>query len=432
MLLFHYIALDEGGQELKGSVEASDVRSAAVLLRRQGLFVVALNPPRPLQAPSPISKAIEGAASTPEGDPPDEGTGDIIGPLRRGLGRLRPIRDRDRILFLQQAALMLRSGLTLLQCLEETVKTTSKPRFAAVLARMSQAIQSGKSFSQAMAEGGKAFPPIVIKLVESAEASGEMDVVLDQLAVYLDRKAQVRANLLTSLTYPSVVVLVTIGVVTFLVVKVIPRFARFFAARQATLPWSTQFLLDLAGFVNRYGLFIVTGLLIILSSGVAAYMSPRGRPIFDRALLMLPVIGKLLKAGAMAHFGRTLSILLRSGVTLLESLQIVQGIIGNRAMAGCIERAAEQILGGRDLAAGLRHPVIPPLVPQVVAVGERTGALVHVLEELGRFYDRRLQSLTKQMSALIEPVLILIIGGIVGFVYFAFFQALFRLSTGGR
>lgn len=432
MLLFHYIALDEGGQELKGSVEASDVRSAAVLLRRQGLFVVALNPPRPLQAPSPISKAIEGAASTPEGDPPDEGRGDIIGPLRRGLGRLRPIRDRDRILFLQQAALMLRSGLTLLQCLEETVKTTSKPRFAAVLARMSQAIQSGKSFSQAMAEGGKAFPPIVIKLVESAEASGEMDVVLDQLAVYLDRKAQVRANLLTSLTYPSVVVLVTIGVVTFLVVKVIPRFARFFAARQATLPWSTQFLLDLAGFVNRYGLFIVAGLLIILSSGVAAYMSPRGRPIFDRALLMLPVIGKLLKAGAMAHFGRTLSILLRSGVTLLESLQIVQGIIGNRAMAGCIERAAEQILGGRDLAAGLRHPVIPPLVPQVVAVGERTGALVHVLEELGRFYDRRLQSLTKQMSALIEPVLILIIGGIVGFVYFAFFQALFRLSTGGR
>lgn len=432
MLLFHYIALDEGGQELKGSVEASDVRSAAVLLRRQGLFVVALNPPRPLQAPSPISKAIEGAASTPEGDPPDEGTGDIIGPLRRGLGRLRPIRDRDRILFLQQAALMLRSGLTLLQCLEETVKTTSKPRFAAVLARMSQAIQSGKSFSQAMAEGGKAFPPIVIKLVESAEASGEMDVVLDQLAVYLDRKAQVRANLLTSLTYPSVVVLVTIGVVTFLVVKVIPRFARFFAARQATLPWSTQFLLDLAGFVNRYGLFIVAGLLIILSSGVAAYMSPRGRPIFDRALLMLPVIGKLLKAGAMAHFGRTLSILLRSGVTLLESLQIVQGIIGNRAMAGCIERAAEQILGGRDLAAGLRHPVIPPLVPQVVAVGERTGALVHVLEELGQFYDRQLQSLTKQMSALIEPVLILIIGGIVGFVYFAFFQALFRLSTGGR
>ncbi|MCG3117792.1 MAG: type II secretion system F family protein [Candidatus Manganitrophus sp. SA1] len=429
MLQFHYTALDEGGQELKGSVEASDVRSAAVLLRRQGLFVIALSPPRPLQASSSIS---EGAALTPEGDSPDEGTEDIIGPLSRGVGWLRPIRDRDRIFFLQQAALMLRSGLTLLQCLEETIKTTSKPRFAAALARMSRAIQAGKSFSQSMAEEGGAFPPIVIKLIESAEASGEMDVVLDQLAVYLDRKAQVRANLLTSLTYPSVVLLVTIGVVTFLVVKVIPRFARFFATRQVTLPWSTQFLLDLAGFVNRYGLFIVAGLLLVFSSGVAAYMNPRGRPILDRGLLMLPIVGKLLKAGAMVHFGRTLSILLRSGVTLLESLQIVQGIIGNRAMAGCIERAAEQILGGRDLAAGLRHPVIPPLVPQVVAVGERTGALVHVLEELGQFYDRQLQSLTKQMSALIEPVLIIIIGGIVGFVYFAFFQALFRLSTGGR
>lgn len=134
----------------------------------------------------------------------------------------------------------------------------------------------------------------------------------------------------------------------------------------------------------------------------------------------------------MAHIGRTLSILLRSGVTLLESLQITKGIVSNRAIAICMESAADQILGGRDLAGGLRHPAIPPLVPQVVEVGERTGALVRVLEELGHYYDRQLQMMTKRMSALIEPVLILVIGGIVGFVYFAFFQALFQLATAGR
>ena len=259
-----------------------------------------------------------------------------------------------------------------------------------------------------------------------------MDTILDQLALHLDQKSQVRTNLLTSLIYPTIVVLVTIGVTIFLIVKVIPRFARFFASRNSALPWSTQLLLDISGFVTRYGLFLLVGLASGLASLGLFYSTPRGRQLLDRGFLMIPVIGKLLKAGAMAHIGRTLSILLRSGVTLLESLKITKGIVSNRAIATCMESAADQILGGRDLAGGLRHPAIPPLVPHIIEVGERTGALVRVLEELGHYYDRQLQMMTKRMSTLIEPVLILIIGGIVGFVYFAFFQALFQLATAGR
>lgn len=421
MSLFNYVALEEGGTERKGDLEATDARSAAVMLRRQGLYVMELRALTPGEA-GPLGDFAGGVKRA----------GGRLLSLRRTLGRLRPVGNRDRILFLQQAALMLRSGLTLVQCLEEASHTTSKPRFAASLDRIGRAIRSGKSFSQSVAEEKTLFPPIVVKLIESAEASGEMDAILDQLAAHLEQKVEMRMNLLTSLTYPAIVVLVTLGVVTFLIVKVIPKFAKFFASRHAPLPWSTQLLIDLAGFAQSKGLFLLGGLAAALAALMAFYASPRGRHIIDRGILMLPVVGTLLKAGAMAHIGRTLAILLRSGVTLLESLHIVRGITGNREIAACLEDASEQILAGKDLAAGLRHPVIPPLVPQIVAVGERTGALVEVLEELGQFYDRQVQAMAKRMSALVEPVLILIIGGIVGFVYFAFFQAIFRLATAGR
>lgn len=420
MSQFSYVALEEGGAERKGDLEASDARSAAVMLRRQGLFVMELK----TQEPGPAS--AENAAGR------KRRIGDFLASARRSFGELRPVRDRDRILFLQQAALMLRSGLTLVQCLEEASHTTSKPRFAAALGRIGQAIRSGKSFSQAVTGEGLLFPVIVVKLIESAEASGEMDTILDQLAAHLEQKAQVQMNLLTSLTYPAIVLLTAVGVVAFLIVKVIPKFAKFFVSRHAELPWSTRFLIDLASFVQSKGLFLLGGLAGALAALLAAYASPGGRRRIDRGLLKLPIVGKLLKGAAMAHIGRTLAILLRSGVTLFESLQIAGGIAGNREIAACMERASEQILAGKDLAAGLRHPVIPPLVSQVVAVGERTGALVHVLEELGLFYDRQVQAMTKRMSALIEPVLILIIGGMVGFVYYAFFQAIFRLATAGR
>lgn len=291
MWFYNYIALDKEGREQKGDLEAPDSRSAAVMLRRQGFFVVELKRQHMTEDPSGMGGEDINPEAQKAGDTSD--INDIVGPVGKVLGRLRPVRDRDRIFFLQQAALMLRSGLTLLQCLEVATRTTSKPGFAEALDRMSVGIRSGISFSQAITKEGRLFPPIVMKLIESAEASGEMDTILDQLAVHLDQKAQVRTNLLTSLIYPTIVVLVTIGVATFLIVKVIPRFAQFFASRNSALPWSTQLLLDISGFVIRYGLFLLVGLASGLVSLGLFYATPRGRQLLDRGFLMIPVIGKL-------------------------------------------------------------------------------------------------------------------------------------------
>ena len=226
--------------------------------------------------------------------------------------------------------------------------------------------------------------------------------------------------------------LTSIGVAAFLVFKVVPKFAAFFARRGGQLPWATQFLMDFSSWLIKYGPYLLLALSVSAGILFFMYLNPRGRYLIDRTLLYIPVIGSLLRVGAMAQFSQTLAMLLRSGLTLLESLRITGDVVSNRAFRKIIHQSSEEILKGRDLSSSLRERLIPPLVVQVVAVGEQTGALSEVLSELSDFYDQQLQIKIRRMSALIEPLMILIIGGMVGFVYFAFFQAVLQLATGGR
>lgn len=415
---FSFTAVDERGQEQRGQMEATDRRSAAASLRQQALFVVKL-----------VGRSDD---TTAEQTARDGIHLDVGNTFRKVRGILLPIRGKDRIFFLQQMALMLRSGLTLLQSLEVCREHTAKPAVADAIQRVAESIQSGKSFSKALTEEPNLLPHLGIKLIESAEASGEMDTVLSQLATHLEQKQELRTTLLTALTYPAIVLLVSSGVVIFLVGFVIPKFAKFFTQRATTLPWATQLLLDISDNFMRYGLpvfFVLAATAFALS---VAYTTERGRLSLDRIFLFIPIVGKLLSVGAMAQITRTLSMLLNSGLTLLDSLRIVRSVVGNQAISGQLDRAAKSVLGGRDLAASLVDSTIPSLLPRVVAVGERTGALAHVLEELSEFYRKDLQARIKRMTTLVEPVLILINGVIVGFVYYAFFQAIFQISTAGR
>lgn len=409
MPVFQYTALNRQGQEVKGDVEAADQRSAVASLRGRALFVLNVN------------GTGGGAAETETG-----------GQQYSMLARIRPVFGQDYVIFLQQLALMLRTGLTVLQALEVCQEQTNKARFAYALERMRGAIQGGKSLSQAFAQEKSHFSRLLVKLLESAEASGELDVVLERAAEDLERKMEVRRKLLTSLAYPSVVVLSAIGVSVFLVWKVIPKFAAFFARRGASLPWSTQFLVDLSDWFANYGLYALAGVIVAIIAFVVSYMTKPGHFFWDRFFLSVPVIGKVLTSAAMAQSTQTLFVLLNSGVTLLDSLRIAGQVIGNQAIAHRFETAAESILKGNDLASSMKHPIVPAMIPHAVAVGERTGSLPPVLEKLSEFYDRDLQGRIRRMSALVEPAMILVVGGMVGFVYMAFFQAVFSLATAGR
>lgn len=401
MARFSFKAVDAGGREVTGSLEAPDLQAAAAHLRARRLLVLHLG-----------SARIPGAARAVR--LPDPRTWVWI-------------RDRDRVLLFRQMALMLRSGLTLLQALQTASKQVGRRALARCTARMAAAIQRGASFSRALAAEGRRFDPLVVKLVETSEVSGEMSAVLDQAAAHIERRLSVRTRLISSLTYPFIVVLASVAVAAFLVVKVIPRFAGFFARRNLELPAMTRALLDVAAWVQAWGIWLVAaggGVVITL---VILRATPGGRLLVDGMCLRIPVVGRLLTVAAMSRLARTLGTLLQSGVTLLESLRVTRGVLGNHAVAARVEQAGEEVLAGRDLAASLTGAPVPSLVTQVVAVGERSGSLAEALTDLGAFYEQDLDASVRRMNAVVEPLLILIVGGLVGVVYVAFFQAVFQL-----
>jgi type IV pilus assembly protein PilC len=403
MPVYRYKAVDAKGYEVTGRLEAGDEQGAATALRNRALLVLDL-------------RAHRGE--------PTHSVPDTQSSARRRGGW---VRSRDRIQFFRQMALMLRSGITVFHALQICSRHTPRKRLARTIERIAESIQQGQSLSAAMAAETGRFTPLTIKLIESAEATGDLDPIMERIAESIERKVRLRASLLTSMLYPSIVIVVSLIVALFLVVKVIPKFAAFFMKRNIALPSTTKMLVDLSSWVQEYGLFLLVGLGALVLAVLVAMTRPRGRLFLDKAVLRVPVFGKLIKVAATTRLANTLSSLVRSGVTLLESLRITEGVMMNRAFAARIAAASERILLGDNLAASLTGPPIPDLFPNVVSVGERSGAITNALDDLGDYYEKELTASIRRMSAAVEPVMILLVGGMVGFVYIAFFQAVFQL-----
>ncbi|MDX1914472.1 MAG: type II secretion system F family protein [Methylophilus sp.] len=404
---FHYTAINAAGKESKGNMQAVDAAMVNSALREQGLFVVSVNE-QGVNAESGLSQEFDW---------------DVI-------NQYRSVPRRDLVFFFKQLSFMLRSGLPVVQALQLS-ETQSSGRLRLVIKQMIVDIENGSPLSKAMSKQQDVFPVITINLMLAGESTGALDQVANRLATHLEKKAALRSQTINAMIYPTVVVLVAIGVVIFLVWKIIPQFAKFLLGRGKKLPDSTQFLIDASDFALKYGLYMLVGAVVFIVGLVLFYHTPQGRLALDTLILRLPVIGKLLKFGAMAEFNWSLSMMLRSGLTAYDSLKICSNVIANRLISNKLFNASEQILGGRDLSSSIRGKAIPDLVTQMTAVGEKTGTLDLVLQELGTFYEEQLQVGVKRMSAMIEPAMILVIGGIVGFVYYAFFQALFSLVGKG-
>lgn len=401
MPTFQYTAVDTRGREVEGKLDASDERAAVQDLRDRSLLVM------------DVGEALRTAEATSENS--------------SFLHSIGPVRERDRVIFLRQMALMVRSGLTLLQSLRICGRQTQRRSLRLCIDRMVDAIQSGQSFSSAMEDSRAHFPTLAVKLIETAEATGELDPVLERIADDMENRSQVKTRLITGLAYPAIVFIVSIGVAGFLILRVIPKFSNFFAQRNVELPAMTRALLDLSAWIQASWPVLLGMLAASLFGFGLAYATPRGRLLLDSFVLRLPVIGRLLTLASMTRFAQALAAMLGSGVTILESLRITRGLIGNSAIAHSLGQARERILGGSDLSSSLATPSIPLLVRQVIGVGERSGALSGALSDLGKFYQRELEGNLQRMSAIVEPMMILVVGGMVGFVYIAFFQAIFQL-----
>ncbi|MEY8239204.1 MAG: type II secretion system F family protein [Cycloclasticus sp.] len=410
MPLFSYVILDDKAAEQRGHIDATDKNDAIRQLRSKKWFVIDLKLHDSSKQQSTSKQAKLAVLD-----------------IRRYL----PIRLVDRINFFRQLSLMLRSGHTVLQALDSLRHLVERPRLGKVCLKITEDIRAGKSFSRAVADSDS-FAPLISKLLEAGEASGDLDVICLQVADNLERQADLKRQLITSLSLPMFTVVVSIGVVVFLVVGVLPKFAQFLKAKGSELPPATQRLMDISSFMEDWGAYLGIGSGLFIFSIFAFYTSPAGKLLIDRVLLRVPLIGTALIGGGMAQFGWTLSMLLRSGLTAMDSLKVCASIQGNACYALSIEKMAAGILKGESLSTSISSSVMPKMVRHLVAVGESSGELDTVMEEIGEFYKKDLEARIKRMTALIEPLMTVIIGGLVGYIYFAFFQAVMAVSTGGK
>ncbi len=342
---------------------------------------------------------------------------------------LRPMSGFDVEIGLQQLASMLKSGVSLLVALETVAEQALSPRAARVWRAVQEAVAAGGTLSSALSAQGRRFGAAAIELVRVGEQSGELDAALLHAAQQLESQRNLRTLVLNALAYPAVAVTLAIGVCAFLVVGVIPKIADFLESGGASLPATTQLLVDLSGWLRANGLAVLAGIAAAVLLFLAARLVPAGRLALDTVSLRLPVAGRIHRLAGTAVFSRAMGMLVESGVTLLDSLDVVRSLLSNSRLAGRVREAYGAVLRGGALAPALRaRGDFMPMLSQMVAVGETTGSLGEAFAEVARFHEMMLSVAIKRFSVAIEPVLIVVTGGVVGYVYIAFFMALFSMA----
>ena len=417
MPIYAYRALDQQGKTTNGHLDAPNEAAVAGVLRNKSLYVLEVK----LSSKSQIESSSN--PNNLSGEPSLK---------TRLLTKYRPISTNDRVFFFRQLGVMLKSGLPLLQALDVCQMQGMNERMVASVREMIHGIQSGRSLSECMDLHREIFPLTATKLIESGEASGELDQVLERVSSHMEATAAIKSKLVTSLAYPGIVVLAAIGVGGFLTVTVIPKFTDYFSKRQMELPASTEMLMNVSGFMQDYGFFILLTVLFSIIAIMLFWRRPSSRLYLARVLTRIPVIGKVIEVSSMAQMGKTLSMLLGSGLTMTESLQVAASTTGNPSYQNGLSLSVNSVLRGQSLSESLKRDDFPALVKQMISVGEQTGELPQALDHMGKFYEGELQARVARMSALIEPIILLFIGGIVGFVYFAFFKAVFQIALSGR
>ena len=365
MPMFAYTALTSSGNELSGKQQASDLAEAQQLLRDRSLRVLEI-------------KAVGGNSGFLGQDN-----------FSDWLASQRSVSQSALIFFFRQMAFMLRAGLSVTESLALANAQVSNGRLRLTCKLLLKDIEGGSSLSFAMNKHPDVFPDMAINLMVAGENTGDLDSIMERLALHLEKKAALRSQMINAMIYPSIVVLAAIGVGTFMVVSIIPKFADFLLSQGKPLPPSTQLLIDISSYVRENGLYILGGVIIFIILILLLYQTNRGRLWIDYLSLRIPVIGSVLTTGSMGQTTWSLSTLLASGVTVFNSLKVTGDLIANRVFSDQMHRASGKVLEGKDMSSSLQHPRIPILVTQMIAVGERTGSLDRILQEMGLYYSNQ-------------------------------------------
>jgi len=399
MATYYFEARDRGGKLIRSTLEAPSIEEARRELRGRGYTVRKL----------------------------EERKGALQQEIRLGAGKPGV---KQVALFARQLAALIESGIDLSTALRILGEQTEHAGMREVIRKLHAEVVAGRPFAEALSSHGKVFPPIFVALVRAGERSGAYDVVLNRLAQFLERDLEIRGKVRSALTYPTIVLVAAVVITYGLITGMVPQFAKTLSDLGSELPALTRFLIWLSEAMKAYapyafGLLVVGALLL-------RYLRqnyPEVRHVTDMALLRAPLIGSLQRRTAVARFARTLSLLFRSGVPILEALKIARSVSGNSAVERAIDDAARAVEAGESLAGPLRvhGRIFPAMVVSMIAIGEESGRLEQMLDKIADYYEREVNEAVESLTAAIEPAMTLFLGAIVGLIVIGMFMPLFQL-----
>jgi general secretion pathway protein F len=413
MPVFEYSGLTEAGKNVRGLKDAETAKTLRALLRKDGVYLT--------ESRTAEAGAVAGG-----------------GPKAAGLAREVDLRGlfgsgvsaQDLAVATRQLSTLIGAGITLVESLTALAEQVEHPRLKKILGMVKQRVNEGASLADALADHPRVFSSLYVNMIRAGESSGALDVVLGRLADFTESAATLRNKLIGAMLYPAIMLLVGISIVSILFAVVIPKVTKIFEDMNVTLPWTTRVLIATSSFARDYWFVIVVAVPLGIWLFARYVKTPKGRAWFDRAQLRAPIFGELIRMLALARFAKTLATLLSSGVPLLTALDIVKNIVHNSVLSQVIEGARDAIREGESIAAPLkRSGEFPPLVHHMIAIGEKSGQLEEMLQNVARSYDAQVDMRVSALTSLLEPVMIVGMGVGVAFIVFSILMPIMQLNT---
>ncbi len=337
--------------------------------------------------------------------------------------------QKDLVIFTRQFATMIDAGLPLVQCLDILATQLDNLAFRDVLSRVKGKVESGSTLADALGEHPKVFDTLYVQLVAAGEIGGILDTILNRLAAYIEKNEKLKGKVKAAMVYPSVVLIVAVGVTVVLLLFVTPTFEKMFKDFGGVMPAPTQFVIDISKFLQHYIIYMVVGTGIAVVAFRAYLNWPKGRQQWDAFAIRTPIFGPLIRKVAVARFTRTLGTMISSGVPILDAMEVVAKTAGNSVIEKAIRYTREKISEGKTIVQPLAETkVFPPMVVQMIGVGEATGAMDQMLTKIADFYDDEVDDAVAALTSLIEPVMMVFLGGVVGGFLIAMYLPIFSIA----
>jgi general secretion pathway protein F len=405
MPVFQYKALDAAGKTVQGLKEADSPKTLRSVLKRDGVFLTEV-----LGAQEQKAQAARDVSMK-----------------RVILGR---VSATDLAIMTRQFAVLVGAGIPLVESLGALVEQIDHEKLKRILSDVKQRVNEGASLADALAAHPKVFATLYVNMVRAGESSGALDVVLIRLADFTESQARLRSKIMGTMAYPAFMMVIGTVVLGVLFAVVIPKIVKIFDDSRVALPWYTRILITISSFVSQWWWALAIATIGAIWGFLRWRATTEGRARWDRFVLTIPVFGKLVRIVAIGRFARTLSTLLKSGVPLLTAMDIVRNIVGNTRLAEVIEQARDAIREGESIAAPLkRSGEFPPLVYHMVAVGERSGSLEEMLGNVAKAYEDQVETTISALTSLLEPLMIIAMGGVVGFIVVSVLMPILQLNT---